>query len=260
MEDRIGQGSHVQDGGSHLLAAQPGEVQQFINQSAHAVRFAVDDSCDTFAFRADFVPVILHQNLRITGNATERGAQIVRHRIRKGFQFPVRRLQLRSSFRNATLKSGIQSLNLFIRPFAVGNVGAIDAQAPRGWHVTYGLGVATFTHIEVSAHRFSTAVQQRLGRIFHTGEPGMSQAQDLQVRKHPGGEGIRILDCARRQIQFDNGIWIILRKRSQPGHLFFGALSFDDFGFKVVGRLHEFRRAFLDPQLKFFCRLTPQPR
>ena len=54
----------------------------------------------SLAFRPDFVPVILHQNLRITGNATEWGAQIVRHRIRKGFQFPVRRLQLRSSFRD----------------------------------------------------------------------------------------------------------------------------------------------------------------
>ena len=122
LEDRIGQRSHVQHGRGHLLAAQSGEVQQFINQSAHAVCFALDDSRDAFAFRADFVPVILHQNLGITGDAAERRAQVVGHRVGEGFQLFVDQLQLGGPFGDASFEFRVQPANLLFRPPAFGDV------------------------------------------------------------------------------------------------------------------------------------------
>jgi len=57
-----------------LLASQPRKAEQFINQSAHALCFALNHTQDTFPIGIEFVLAVLLKDPRITADAPQRRA------------------------------------------------------------------------------------------------------------------------------------------------------------------------------------------
>ena len=100
----------------------PRQLQQIVYELPHAPCARRDPPEKALALFIQHVFIILQQCLAETVNPPERGAQVVRNRIGKSFEFPVGGFELSRAFNNAPFELPIELLDFFLGSFAFGNI------------------------------------------------------------------------------------------------------------------------------------------
>src|SRR5690349_15328097 len=114
VEHRASERGHVDLDPLERLAAQPGEGKQVVDQRAHALRFALDDSELSPPLVIELGRVVLPEHAREAGDRPHRRPQVMGHRIAEALQLLVRGLELRRPLSDTLLELGIEPLQLLL--------------------------------------------------------------------------------------------------------------------------------------------------